>query len=337
MQAQADHARTTLDSLPGYAQLRARIAELDNAVAATVGSVRRTADGSVFFTRRGATENTLKLYHRSPGGRETRLVDPDEWEKQTGKPHAINYFAPSPDGRRVAFGVSAAGSEDASIYVLETATGKRIGEPIDRAQYPEISWRPDGTSFFYFRQQELKSGMPATERYRNGRAWLHAGRHRRRGRYPRRRPRRVAARRGRSERVRIHRGRTRLAACADRRGGRRATGARAIRGAARERGQARHAMGARVRSRRQDHRLRRSRRGHLPAHLSRQPAFFDTPHDAGRARFEAVPRAVVPASQQVVTGLAAAKDALYIEARDGAVKRIKRLRWGQPAMRRSQN
>ena len=173
MKAQADHARRTLDALPGYAALHRRIAELDDANSAVVGSVARSSDGSLFFTRRAAAENTFKLYRRDAAGRERRLVDPDDWQKENGKPHAINYFTPSADGRRVAFGVSAAGSEDASIYLLETATGKRIDTPISRAQYPEISWLPDGKGFFYLRQQEMKPGMPATQRYQNGRLWLH--------------------------------------------------------------------------------------------------------------------------------------------------------------------
>ncbi len=173
MKAHADNARRTLDSLPGYAALKARVAELDNATSAVVGSVAREAGGHLFFTRRGAADNTLKLYHRGPDGKEKLLADPDTWQKETGKPHAINYFAPSPDSRYVAFGVSAAGSEDASIYVIETATGRRVGSPIDRAQYPNVSWRPDSKSFFYLRQQEMKPGMPATQRYQDGRSWLH--------------------------------------------------------------------------------------------------------------------------------------------------------------------
>jgi prolyl oligopeptidase len=173
MKAHADHARRALDSLPGYAALKARVAELDNATSAVVGSVSRESGGHLFFTRRGAADNTLKLYHRGPDGKERLLADPDTWQKETGKPHAINYFAPSPDSRYVAFGVSAAGSEDASIHVIETATGKRVSGPIDRAQYPNISWRPDSKSFFFLRQQELKPGMPATDRYQNGRSWLH--------------------------------------------------------------------------------------------------------------------------------------------------------------------
>src|SRR5262249_48085571 len=160
------YARKTLESLAGYGEMRRRVAELDEASAGLVSFVRRDSAGAFYFTRRGARDNTFKLYRRDRAGSETLLVDPDDWQRRTGTPHAINCFAPSRDGRLVAVGISAAGSEDASIYVLETATRKQVGAPINRAQYPSISWRSDSRSFYYLRQQEMKPGMPATERYR---------------------------------------------------------------------------------------------------------------------------------------------------------------------------
>jgi prolyl oligopeptidase len=173
MKAHADHARATLDALPGYPGMLKRVTELDNAVEARVGTVRRMANGDLFFTRRGAKDNTFKLYVKPASGAERLLADPDDWQKKTGKPHAINYFAPSWDAKLVAYGISAAGSEAASIYVIEAATGKQLGEPIDRAQYPGISWRPDNRSFFFLREQKLEQGMAATERYQNSKNWLH--------------------------------------------------------------------------------------------------------------------------------------------------------------------
>jgi prolyl oligopeptidase len=172
MKAHADYAKSRLEGLKGYAALKARVAELDNAVQARIGNVQRPPSGELFFTRRGQKDNTYKLFVRAKDGKETLLADPDDWQKDTGKPHAINYFASSPDGKHVAFGVSAAGSEDASIYVIETASKKRVGKPIDRAQYPEVSWRDDN-SFFYLRQQKMGSGMPVTEKYQNNRSYLH--------------------------------------------------------------------------------------------------------------------------------------------------------------------
>lgn len=171
--SQADYARRELESLPGYGEMRRRVAELDESAPALVANLRRDANGALYFTRRGPRDNNYKLYRRDATGAEALLADPDDWEKKSGKPHAINYFEPSPDGRLVAFGVSAAGSEDASIYVIETATRKPVGAPIDRAQFPAISWRPDSRSFFYLRQQEMKAGMAPTERYRHARSWLH--------------------------------------------------------------------------------------------------------------------------------------------------------------------
>ena len=171
--SQADYARRQLESIAGYGEMKRRVAELDEAATAVIGSVTRDGRGTVYFTRRGARDNTFKLYRRDRAAAETLLVDPDDWQKEAGKPHAINYFVPSPDGRFVAFGISAVGSEDASIYVIEAATRKRVGVPIDRAQYPVIRWRPDSRSFFYLRQQEMKPGMPATQRYQYDRSWLH--------------------------------------------------------------------------------------------------------------------------------------------------------------------
>ena len=173
MRAHAKHARSTLESLAGYESLKKRVVELDNAVEARVGQVRRMASGDIFFTRRGARDNTFKLFVRDARGQERLLADPDDWQKQTGKPHAINYFFPSHDAKLVAFGISAAGSEAASIHVMEVATRKTIGTPIDRAQYPGVSWLPDNRAFFFLREQKLEPGMPATERYQNSRLWLH--------------------------------------------------------------------------------------------------------------------------------------------------------------------
>lgn len=326
MKAHADHARRTLDSLPGYAQLKARIAELDNAASASVGTVQQAADGSVFFTRRSATENTLKLYHRDPSGRETRLVDPDDWEKQTGKPHAINFFAPSPNGRLVAFGVSASGTEDASTYVMDTASGKRIGEPISRTAFPQVSWRPDGNSFFFFRQQELKAGMPATDRYRDGRSWLHivgtdvandvavAGP----GVFPG---------------VMVNREEFALVVAVP---GSRYALTLVVAGVQRELSLYAAPLDSVGTPGTPWVRICDRADKVTDFTLHGDDIFLRTYRDSSRFSIIRTSLATpdiktaavaIPASQQVVTALAAAKDALYIEARDGAVKRIKRLPW----------
>ena len=174
LKAQNDYTHLQLDRIPGRASLLARIQELDNAVAARVGDIRRMPAGRYFYLKRLPQDNTFKLYVRKGlTGTETLLFDPETFAKAAGKPFAINYYQPSLDGGYVACGLSAAGSEDAVIHLLETTTGREVDRPIDRAQFGGVNWRPDGKSFFYNRLQKMEPGMPETERYQKSRVYLH--------------------------------------------------------------------------------------------------------------------------------------------------------------------
>lgn len=173
--AQNDHTRAVLDAIPARAKLLARIAELEASVQARVVSVKRTPGGLFFYERRGASENQFKLFMRDGlHGTETLLVDPEVLTKSTGVPHAISFFQPSDSGKYVAYGISAGGSEEASIHVIDVATKKQRIKPIDRAHYSEAAWMPDDSGFFYFRQRKLAKGAPQTEKYRFQTAYFHA-------------------------------------------------------------------------------------------------------------------------------------------------------------------
>ncbi len=171
MKAHSEHAFATLKALPGRDGLRQRMEQLDASAPARVTDIVRTVSGAWFYQRRGVNEDQFKLYVR-PGaqGAERLLFDPETLRQATGKPHAINYFSPSPDGRWVAVGVSAAGSEDASLRVLQVADGRQIGPDITRAQFGAVYWTPDSREFFFHRMQELKPGMPPTDKYQRSSA-----------------------------------------------------------------------------------------------------------------------------------------------------------------------
>ena len=166
MKAHSDHAHATLRAVPGRDALRRRIEQLDASAPARVRDIARTADGKYFYQRRGATDDQFKLYVRQGlDGKERLLFDPERLRKASGKPHAINYFGPSPDGRFVALGVSAAGSEEAALRVLDVASGKQVGPEIERARFAAVSWAPDASELFFHRMQKLEPGMPSTEKY----------------------------------------------------------------------------------------------------------------------------------------------------------------------------
>ena len=166
MKAHSDHARATLRRISGRDALRAKIERLDSSAPARVTGVERRRGELYFYERRGAKDDQFKLYMRQGlAGKEKLLFDPETLKRSTGKPHAINYFAPSPDGKLVAIGVSAAGSEDASLRILDTRSGRQIGAEITRAQFGGPSWAPDGSELFFNRLQELTPGMPSTDKY----------------------------------------------------------------------------------------------------------------------------------------------------------------------------
>ena len=171
MKAHSDFAHATLKSLPGRADLRAKLELYDGSAAARVTGVVRTPTDAYFYQRRGAKEDQFKLYMRQGlAGTEKLLFDPETLKARTGKPHAINYFTPSPDGKLVALGVSAAGSEEAALRVLNVATGKQLGPEIPRAQFGAVSFTPDGREMYFHRMQPLAKGQTATDKYQRSMA-----------------------------------------------------------------------------------------------------------------------------------------------------------------------
>ena len=173
--AQNDRTRAVLDAIPGRAGLLKRIAELEASVPARIGTVARLPDDLWIYQKRGAADNQFKVYVRRglAGGAERVLVDPEALTKARGEPIAVTFVSPSDSGRYLAYGLSAGGSEEASIHVLDVATGRDLIEPIDRAHYSDAAWMPDDSGFFYFRQRALPPGAPETEKYRFQSAFFH--------------------------------------------------------------------------------------------------------------------------------------------------------------------
>ena len=168
VKAQADFTTKTLSSLQRYQTLKALITELSNSEPAKIARPRMLANGEFFYLKTASGQNTAKLYFReSTSADEVLLVDPDQFAKQDGKPRAINFYEPSWDGSHVVYGISALGSEDASIHIITTATGKESNEIIPRCEDSSVSWLPDGRHFVYTQLQELKPGQPPSDKYMN--------------------------------------------------------------------------------------------------------------------------------------------------------------------------
>jgi prolyl oligopeptidase len=173
MKAHSDHAYATLRRIPGRDALLEKIARYDAAASERVAQIARVPGDLYFVERRGAAENQYKLaLRRGLQGSDQLLVDPEVVEKKTGQPHAINWYVPSPDGARVAYGLSAQGSEAAVLHLLDTRSGKPIGRPVTRAEFGGVDWSPDGTMLVVNRLRAPRGGAKATDKYQHSQVWL---------------------------------------------------------------------------------------------------------------------------------------------------------------------
>ncbi|HXJ86213.1 MAG TPA: prolyl oligopeptidase family serine peptidase [Candidatus Binatia bacterium] len=172
MKAQNDYTRESLAKIPGRGSLLDRIKSLDNA-----GSIvynLQVWGGHYFYLKAEAGSDNRRLYVRDTASAPDRLlVDPEKLTTPDGKHFSIDYFQPSLDGKYVAYGISPGGSEDSVLHVLETSTGKVLPDVIDRAQFGQPTWLPDGKSFFIPRLQKLEPDSPPTAKYQKMRVYRH--------------------------------------------------------------------------------------------------------------------------------------------------------------------
>jgi prolyl oligopeptidase len=172
MRAQADYARAKLDAIPGRKALLERIHSLVEADVGRFAFVRRGQRYFYLANEPGAQQPKLN-YRDGLDGREHLLLDPSTLGKGTTTHYAIDYFEPSWDGKLLALGVSAGGSEASVLRVLDVETGASLQEAIDRTSDAHVSWRSDNRSFFYMRFPKTAPGTPAAETMYNARTYLH--------------------------------------------------------------------------------------------------------------------------------------------------------------------
>ena len=163
---QGDASRSILDRIEGRDALAARLAQLADSRGDAFSSITRMPGDRYFYLKRKPGERQYKLYmRRGLAGVETILVDPETETKRTGIPHAINYFKPSWDCKYLAYGMSAGGSENASLFVLDVANNKLLGAPVPRVHDTALHWLPDSRSLSFTQLAALKPGAPDTETY----------------------------------------------------------------------------------------------------------------------------------------------------------------------------
>ena len=117
-------------------------------------SRRRAASPAIGCSRSSASggEAQFRLIVRSAddsGAAATTLVDPAALLEDATA--ALDWYYPSPDGSKVAFGVSIGGDERSTLRIVDVETATLLADTIPDTRWASLGWTPAGDAFAYTR------------------------------------------------------------------------------------------------------------------------------------------------------------------------------------------
>ncbi|WP_434388494.1 prolyl oligopeptidase family serine peptidase [Melittangium boletus] len=146
MRAQDTFTREHLERLPGRDALRRRFTELFYVESQSAPTLR---GNRYFYSRTHKDREKAVLYWREgEAGEERVLLDPNTWSADGTV--SLGVWAPSWDGRKLAFTRKPNAADEAILHVLDVDTGVwSEGDVIEGAKYASPSWTPDNQAFYY--------------------------------------------------------------------------------------------------------------------------------------------------------------------------------------------
>jgi prolyl oligopeptidase len=156
-----------LEGRPGREAFRGRLERLLGAGLVTVPVLRGEL---AFFERRRGDQQHPVLLVREPDGTERPLLDPSALSDDDTV--TLDGWVPSLEGERLAYFLSSGGDEEASLWVLDVASGEPVEGPIDRTRYCPLAWLPGGKAYYYGRRLPAEA-VPEGEAAFHRRVWRH--------------------------------------------------------------------------------------------------------------------------------------------------------------------
>ncbi|HEY6842006.1 MAG TPA: prolyl oligopeptidase family serine peptidase, partial [Chthoniobacterales bacterium] len=168
VEQELSYTRSILDPLPGREKTNARLSQL-----LEIGTVGAPQMGGKYYfhTQREGNQNQPVLYVRQElKGDDQVLVDVNKLS--TDGTVALDWWFAAEDGKYVAYGTSASGSEESTLHLIETATGKILPETIDRTRFASVAWMKDSSGFYYTRHPK-KGEVPDGEEVYHVKVFYH--------------------------------------------------------------------------------------------------------------------------------------------------------------------
>ncbi len=158
-----------LATLPGRDAFRARMKALYDYE--RMGTPRK-AGTRYFYSHNSGLQNQSTLWVRDGlNGAGRLLLDPNLWAKDGAT--ALAEWAPSDDGRYLAYAIQDGGTDWRTLKVIDATTGKELPDRIEWVKYSGIAWKPDGSGFFYSRFDAPAEGAKFQALTTNQQVWFH--------------------------------------------------------------------------------------------------------------------------------------------------------------------
>jgi prolyl oligopeptidase len=168
--------RGWIDALPQRNQIFAELTKLLGQAQVSRGSLRY-AGGKLFALKRQPPANQPRLVvlaDPSDLSSEKILLDPNVLNPSGTT--AIDWFSPSLDGKTVAVSLSDKGSEDGTLHLFDTASGRALPDVIAGVQRAtgggSVAWAPGSRGLYYTRYPQ-GTERPATDASFYQQVWFH--------------------------------------------------------------------------------------------------------------------------------------------------------------------
>ena len=173
LEAEGAYTREVLDSIPARAQFERQEAGY-SAGFPLIQSLQTYGDRSFYLERPPGADEFEVMEKTTSGTR--KLVDMAAFRKaQGGVPCSVDFMLASPDGDRVAVGISTGGSEASELYVYAADSGRLLGGPIKGADLGLLSWSGDGAALYFNQLDESAAAGEDKTRASTVLAWdLHS-------------------------------------------------------------------------------------------------------------------------------------------------------------------
>lgn len=144
---QFEYFQSYVDNYPGRDSIRSELTRM--LAAGGIGEV--FSRGDLYFSmKRLAGQNQPVMYLRHGlSGTPKVLIDPNRFSSDGTR--AMDWYYGNNDGSLVAYGVSASGTENSTLYIMNTTDKSVMTDSIPDTRGASVAWLPDNSGFYYTR------------------------------------------------------------------------------------------------------------------------------------------------------------------------------------------